>query len=89
MAPPPLGRLTEFAETYEGGVEKSRKSSDRYKAIAEEKGVELLDVGAVIETSDKDGVHFEEADHHTLGINGQPESQTTPALRGYSLCLKR
>lgn len=68
MAPPPLARLTEFEEMFEGGTEKSQQFCDRYGAVAKEKGVDFLDVGSVIHTSDIDGVHFEADAHHSLGV---------------------
>lgn len=69
MAPPPLARLTEFAEMFEGGTEKALQFHDQYKAVAEEKGVMLLDVGTVIKSSDLDGIHFDADAHHSLGVS--------------------
>ena len=68
LAPPPLGKLSEFAEMFEGGVEKSSQFRDRFGAVAAEKGVELLDVGSVLHTSDIDGVHWAAESHHNLGV---------------------
>ncbi len=67
LAPPPLGKLTEFAEMFEGAEPKSRKLSEHYRHIAQEKGCALLDTGQVIVSSDLDGVHFEKGEHQKLG----------------------
>ncbi len=67
LAPPPLGKLTEFAETFEGGKEKSEKFSQYYRNMAVEYGCEFLDTSTVIRSSDIDGVHFERKDHQVLG----------------------
>ena len=67
MAPPPLARLTELAEMFEGGTEKSRQLGKLYAAVAAEQGCAFLDTGRVIRSSDLDGIHFEEKDHTALG----------------------
>jgi lysophospholipase L1-like esterase len=67
VAPPPLAKLSEFAELFNGGAEKSRKVAGRYAEIAAEKGCAFLDAGRIIRTSDLDGVHFEAAEHRKLG----------------------
>lgn len=67
MAPPPLAKLTEFAETFQGGAAKSTAFSERYCLVADEQGCAFLDAGQVIVTSDVDGVHFERGEHRKLG----------------------
>ena len=67
MAPPPFSRLSEFAEMFEGGVEKSRKFSEHYKRIAEQFKCHFMDTGQVIVSSDLDGIHFEADQHRKLG----------------------
>lgn len=67
MAPPPLGKLTEFAEMFEGAEAKSRKFSERYRRVAEEYGCAFLDTSEVIVSSDIDGVHLELSEHCKLG----------------------
>ena len=67
MAPPPFSRLSEFAEMFEGGVEKSRKFSEHYKRIAEQFKCHFMDTGQVIVSSDLDGIHFEVGQHRKLG----------------------
>jgi len=67
LAPPPLGELTEFAEMFEGGTEKSKRFSQHYKNVALEHGCEFFDTSTVIRSGDVDGVHFEKEDHKALG----------------------
>ncbi|HAA77166.1 TPA: hypothetical protein DCE37_18795 [Candidatus Latescibacteria bacterium] len=51
-----------------GGTEKSQQFRDCFAAVTEKNGVDCLDVGSVLETSDIDGVHFEADGHHALGV---------------------
>ena len=67
MAPPPVARLTEFAEMFEGAEAKSRKFSEHYRRIADEQGCEFFDTSQVIVSSDIDGIHFEASEHKKLG----------------------
>ena len=43
MAPPPLGELTKWAETFQGGVEKSKKLAAYYASVAESYGCQFFD----------------------------------------------
>ncbi len=67
VAPPPLARLTAFAEMFEGGTEKSRLLGQRYGDVAKREGVAFLNAGAVIRCSDLDGIHYEADEHERLG----------------------
>jgi lysophospholipase L1-like esterase len=67
IAPPPLARLSEYADLFIGGVEKSRALGMRYAEVAKEKGCAFLDAGKVVRASDLDGIHFEAAEHRKLG----------------------
>jgi lysophospholipase L1-like esterase len=67
IAPPPVGKLTEFAEMFEDAEVKSRKFSEYYRRVAEEYGCMLLDTSEVIVSSDLDGIHFEAGEHQKLG----------------------
>jgi len=58
IAPPPLAKLTEYAEMLQGGEEKSHLLAGRYQQVAREHGCQFLDAGAIIRASDLDGVHF-------------------------------
>jgi lysophospholipase L1-like esterase len=67
MAPPPVVRLTEFAEMFEGAEAKSKKFSEHFHRVAQEQGCELLDTAQVIVSSDLDGIHFDKGEHQKLG----------------------
>ena len=43
MVPPPLGKLTEYAETFEGGVEKSKRIAGCFNSVASAYGCFFLD----------------------------------------------
>ena len=67
LAPPPLGRLTEYADMFTGGAGKSRQLGGRCREFAEEYGVAFFDTATVVSSSDIDGVHWEKEAHRTLG----------------------
>jgi len=67
MAPPPVAKLTEYAEMFEGAEVKSRRFSEHYQRVAQEYGCEFLDTAQVIVSSDLDGIHFEVSEHQKLG----------------------
>ncbi len=67
MAPPPVGKLTAFAEMFEGAEAKSQKLAEHYRRVAAELGCPFLDTFTVIVSSDLDGIHFEQSDHTQLG----------------------
>jgi lysophospholipase L1-like esterase len=67
VCPPPLGRLDLFAETFEGGAEKSRQLASHFAAVAEQRSCPLFDAGTVISSSDVDGIHLDEPQHAELG----------------------
>ena len=68
MAPPPVARLTDFAEMFEGATAKSKKFAEHYRRVADERGCEFLDTGTVIVSSDLDGIHFDPPEHRKLGL---------------------
>jgi lysophospholipase L1-like esterase len=67
VAPPPIAKLTEFAETFGGAREKSLVLALRYRDVAERSGVGFVDAGEFIACSDLDGIHFEVDSHAILG----------------------
>ena len=67
VAPPPLGPLTDLAEMYKDGSEKSRQLSRLYKLEAEKLGCSFFDAGTVARASDIDGVHLSRSSHDALG----------------------
>jgi lysophospholipase L1-like esterase len=68
LAPPPIAKLTEYAEMFEGAEAKSRKFSENFRRVAEEYGCEWLDTAGIIVSSDIDGIHFEAGEHRKLGL---------------------
>lgn len=66
LAPPPMGKLTEYAETFTGGVEKSQKIARHYKSISEQYGCKYFDTAKVIRSSRIDGLHIDPEDHEKL-----------------------
>lgn len=67
LAPPPVAKLTEFAEMFEGAPEKSRRLAQYYRQHAEGRGCPFFDTGELIRSSDADGIHFEPDQHVKLG----------------------
>lgn len=67
LAPPPVARLTGFAEMFEGSEAKSLLLGQHYRAVAVEYNVAFLDTSTVIRSSDLDGIHFEAEEHTKLG----------------------
>lgn len=67
LAPPPIARLTGFAEMFEGAEEKSRELGRQFSAVANELHCHFLDTGTVVRSSDLDGIHLEPAEQVKLG----------------------
>lgn len=68
VLPPPLvGKLTDYAEMFEGANEKSPKLAGRIREIAVAAGAEFLDITTLVHTSDRDGIHLEPEAHAVLG----------------------
>jgi lysophospholipase L1-like esterase len=66
IAPPPLARLTAYADMFLGGQEKSRALAPLYAEAARQRGAGFLDAGTVVRSTDLDGVHFEASEHRKL-----------------------
>ena len=67
ISPPPVGRLTDMAEMFQGAEEKSRRFSEHYRRNAEGEGCGFLDAGEIMVSSDVDGIHLEAEAHRKLG----------------------
>jgi lysophospholipase L1-like esterase len=67
VAPPPVGRLTDLAQMFEGSEGKSRGFSAHYRHFAERSGCAFLDAAEVIVSSDVDGIHLDAGEHRKLG----------------------
>jgi lysophospholipase L1-like esterase len=65
VCPPPIARLTEFAEMFEGAEAKSKLLAGYYRTVADRLNVGFVDSGEHIKCSDRDGIHFE-ADQHAI-----------------------
>ena len=67
IAPPVVTRLTDYDLMFEGAAEKSRQFAHYYRLTAGWAGVEFLDAGSVVTSSDLDGIHFAPDQHANLG----------------------
>lgn len=67
VAPPPIAKLTDFAETFDGVEEKSARFAGHYRRYTNSLGCGFLDAGSVMVSSDLDGIHFEAGEHRKLG----------------------
>lgn len=67
LVPPPLGKLTDLNEMFEGGHEKSQRFSEHFRNVAKMYGCELFDTSTVIKSSNIDGIHLEKEAHKQLG----------------------
>ena len=67
VAPPPLAKLTGFADMFRGAEAKSRDLAPRYAEVAERRGIGFVDSGQFIHCSDLDGIHYEADQHAVLG----------------------
>ncbi|UCB45347.1 MAG: SGNH/GDSL hydrolase family protein [Spirochaetota bacterium] len=67
LAPPPLGKLDEYAETFSGGVEKSKRLPQYYRRVADQYECKFFDTSSVIQSSKVDGLHIDPEDHVILG----------------------
>ncbi len=67
MAPPPVVRLTEYADMFEHAEARSLKFAEQYRRVAAEMNCAFLDAGSVIVSSELDGIHFESSEHAKLG----------------------
>ncbi len=67
VAPPPIGKLTEYAEMFAGGAEKARALPARYREMAKRRGVGFVDASEYISASPLDGIHYAPDQHAILG----------------------
>ena len=67
VAPPPVAKLTDYAEMFAGAEGKSRQLAARYAELAERLGVGFVDAGQFISCSNLDGIHYEAVSHAILG----------------------
>ncbi len=67
IAPPPTARFGEFGEMFRGATETSRGFAEAYRMVAGWNDCPFLDAGAVVKSSDLDGIHLEAEEHRKLG----------------------
>ena len=67
VAPPAVTTLTEFDQMFAGAQERSRQFSLYYRLAATWNRLPFFDAGSVIVSSERDGIHFEAAEHRKLG----------------------
>jgi lysophospholipase L1-like esterase len=67
LVPPPVGKLTAFADMFEGAEAKSQKFAEHFRRVAAELECLCFDTSTVIVSSDLDGIHFEQSAHAQLG----------------------
>ena len=67
VAPPPIEKLTEYAEMFKGGVERALRLPALYRSLAERRGVGFVDAGQFIRCSPLDGIHYAPDQHAVLG----------------------
>lgn len=67
LAPPRIGRLSDFAEMFAGAGEKSRQFSELYRRVATEQGCTYFDTSTIVAASELDGIHLKAGEHRKLG----------------------
>jgi lysophospholipase L1-like esterase len=67
VAPPAVSTLTELDQMFDEAHEKSRQFSRYYRLAAGWYDLPFFDAGAVIVSSEKDGIHFDLEEHRKLG----------------------
>ena len=69
VAPPPLSETADadFADSFEGGIEESRKLAGHYAALADQVGCGFFDAGSVARTTPLDGVHLDAENTRAIG----------------------
>jgi lysophospholipase L1-like esterase len=68
VCPAPIAEVDQFDDEFEGGTEKSQQLAGHFAAIAEARSCAFLDAGALISSSDVDGIHLDEPQHAALGV---------------------
>ncbi|MDB5658701.1 MAG: Lipolytic enzyme [Cypionkella sp.] len=76
VCPTPVVEIGPIKDEFWGGALRSQALSALYAALAQSRGIEFLDAGAVIKVSPLDGVHFDQGEHAKLAV------AVTEKLRG-------
>jgi len=67
IAPPSLGKLTEYSEMFNGGQDKSRDFFKYFREVAKDYSCEYLDASTIVKSSNIDGIHLDKEQHKLLG----------------------
>jgi lysophospholipase L1-like esterase len=67
VCPPPVGRLHQLTDEFEGAAGKSRQLAECFAVVAERRSCALVDAGAHVSSSETDGIHLDEDAHGVLG----------------------
>ena len=68
IAPPVVGKLSEYAEMFSGDArDKSKQFARYYRLFADQYHCHFLDAAQAIVSSDLDGIHFDSGQHQELG----------------------
>jgi len=68
IAPPVVGKLTDFAAMFEGAKERSQQFGAEFKRVSDEMACPFLDIGPFIQSSDVDGIHLDEDNQKKSGL---------------------
>ena len=68
ICPPPVKEVGPLAFEFYGGAARSRALAPMYRDLAAARGIGFMDAGQVISVSDLDGIHYDAAAHHVLGL---------------------
>ncbi len=67
VVPPPLAPMIEFDPLGPTALAQSRLFSEAFRLMCAERGLTLVDLAGVVESSPVDGVHFDPAGHRAIG----------------------
>ena len=67
VSPPPIAKLSGYAEMFVGAPPKALRLPALYRALAQSRGIGFVEAGAFIRCSDGDGIHYEPDQHAILG----------------------
>ncbi|MCF8484210.1 MAG: lipolytic enzyme, G-D-S-L [Rhodobacteraceae bacterium] len=68
ICPPPVEEVGPIAAEFYAAAARSRALAPLYRDLAAVRGIGFLDAGEVIRVSPQDGIHFDAAAHHDLGL---------------------
>jgi lysophospholipase L1-like esterase len=66
LCPPPIYEVGCYTSIYKNGHEKSKLLTKHYLAISKQLKCDFFDVGTLVRTCDKEGIHWQVAQHHKL-----------------------